>query len=139
MAPVSGHVYRYDGVRRSVWRAKYRLPDGRQVKRTIGPAWTERGRPRSGFFTRRTAEDWLAGVLQQAREGTLPGMVRTDASVADAADEYLRVLSETRGWKPSTIGDYRSVLSKHILPVFGDWPVEDVTADDVERWARGLA
>ena len=94
---------------------------------------------RPGFYTRRTAQDWLARVLEQARAGTLPGMVRTDATVADAADEYLRVLGETRGWRPSTLCGYRSVLSKHILPAFGDWPLEDVTVDEVERWARGLA
>ena len=51
-----------------MWRAKYRLPDGRQVKRTIGPVWTERGRPRSGFYTRRTAQDWLARVLEAVSE-----------------------------------------------------------------------
>ena len=75
MAPVSGHVYRCEGKRRPVWRAKYRLPDGRQVKKTIGPAWTERGRPPAGYFTKRTAEAWLRDVLDQARAGTLPGMV----------------------------------------------------------------
>jgi hypothetical protein len=26
MAPVSGHVYRFEGKRRATWRAKYRLP-----------------------------------------------------------------------------------------------------------------
>jgi hypothetical protein len=45
---ISGHVFRVDGQRRSVWRAKYRLPDGRQVQTSIGRAWTERGRPRDG-------------------------------------------------------------------------------------------
>lgn len=54
--PISGHVSRYDGKRRSVWRVKYRLPDGRQVKKTLGPAWTARGRPPAGYFTKRTAE-----------------------------------------------------------------------------------
>jgi hypothetical protein len=34
--------------------AKYRLPDGRQVQRKFGPAWTERGRPPAGWFTKRT-------------------------------------------------------------------------------------
>ena len=27
--PISGHVYRHEGKRGPVWRAKYRLPDGR--------------------------------------------------------------------------------------------------------------
>src|SRR4051812_47100995 len=42
--PISGHVYRHQGARGPVSRAKYRLPDGRQVHKTIGPVWTERGR-----------------------------------------------------------------------------------------------
>ena len=63
-APVSGHVFRVRGQARGpVWHAKYRLPDGRQVKKTIGPAWTERGRPAAGYFTKRTAEAWLRDVL----------------------------------------------------------------------------
>ena len=57
--PISGHVFRYEGKRRPVWRAKYRLPDGRQVQKTIGPAWTARGRPPVGYWTKRTAEAWL--------------------------------------------------------------------------------
>ena len=36
---VSGHVFRRRGARGDVWYAKYRLPDGRQVKRRIGPAF----------------------------------------------------------------------------------------------------
>lgn len=56
-----------------MWRALYRLPDGRRVHKTIGPAWTQRGRPAAGTFTKRTAEAWLRDVLGEARRGTLPG------------------------------------------------------------------
>src|SRR5437763_9539587 len=48
-APVarpSGFVFRLEKARGPSWWAKYRLPDGRQVKRKIGPAWTRRGRAR---------------------------------------------------------------------------------------------
>jgi integrase len=88
--PVSGHVFRYKGKRRPTWRAKYRLPDGRQVQETLGPAWTARGRPPAGYFTKRTAEAWLRRTLAEAAAGALPGMVRTGATVADACAEYLR-------------------------------------------------
>jgi hypothetical protein len=81
----SGHVLRVDRKRGKVWYAKYRLPDGRQVQKKIGPAWSERGRPPVGYFTRRLAEDWLRDVLDQARRGTLAGLVRTGATFADAA------------------------------------------------------
>src|SRR3954465_12147661 len=104
--PISGHVSRYDGTPRSGWRAKYRLPDGRQVKKTLGPAWTARGRPPGGYFTRRTAEAWLPKTLVEAAAGTLPGMVRTGATVADACDEYLRYIEQDRQRKPPTLRHY---------------------------------
>jgi hypothetical protein len=34
MSAVSGHVFRYEGKRRPMWRAKYRLPDGRRLHGT---------------------------------------------------------------------------------------------------------
>jgi hypothetical protein len=69
--PPSGHVYRVARKRGAVWYAKYRLPDGRQVKRRLGPAWSERQRPPAGYFTKRLAETWLRDTLDQAHRGTL--------------------------------------------------------------------
>ena len=69
----TGHAFRVERKRGPVWYAKYRLPDGRQVQRRIGPAWRGRGRPAPGFHTKRTAEAWLADVLDQAGHGVLPG------------------------------------------------------------------
>jgi hypothetical protein len=40
-------------------------------------AWAGRGRPPIGCFTTRAAEAWLRDALDQARRGTLPGVVRT--------------------------------------------------------------
>src|SRR3954454_18441466 len=117
--PISGHVTRIDGKRRSVWRAKYRMPDGRQVKKTLGPAWTSRGRPPAGYFTRRTAEAWLHRTLAEAASGTLPGMVRTDATVADACAEYLRYIAQDRQRKPSTLRDYDSIFRNHVIQHLG--------------------
>jgi hypothetical protein len=42
---------------------KYRLPDGRQVQKKLGPAWSERGRPPAGHLTKRLAEDTLRRTL----------------------------------------------------------------------------
>ena len=36
--PPLGHVFRVEGKRGPAWYAKYRLPDGRQVKKKLGPA-----------------------------------------------------------------------------------------------------
>jgi integrase len=138
-APISGHVFRRQGARGDVWYAKYRLPEGRQVKRRIGPAWPGRGRPTAGYFTKRTAEAWLDGVLVEARRGRLPGMVRTGATFADAVAEYMRWLEHDRMRKLSTLRDYNSILRAHLLPAFGQQRLEDITTDQVEAWSARLA
>ncbi len=120
------------------WYAKYRLPDGRQVQKKLGPAWTDRGRPAAGYFTKRLAEDWLRATLDEARRGTLPGMVRTGATFADAAAEYLRYIEHDRGRKPSTLRGYRSAIQAHLLPAFGAMAVEAVTTEADRAVARGL-
>jgi integrase len=136
--PPTGHVFRVDRARGPVWYAKYRLPDGRQVQKRIGPAWSERGRPPAGYVTKRLAEDWLRTVLDEARRGTLPGLVRTGATFADAAAEYLRYCEQDRTCKPSTLRDYRSNLRAHLLPAFGEHPLEEITAASIDRWRASL-
>src|SRR4051794_5921988 len=86
------------------------------------------------MFTRRSAEEWLHSVLNQARRGTLPGMVQTGATFADVAAEYLRYIEHDRGRKPSTVRGYRSAIEVHLLPVFGSKPLDSVTTSEIERW-----
>jgi integrase len=132
--PPTGHVFRVERARGPVWYAKYRLPDGRQIQKKIGPAWTGRGRPAAGYVTKRLAEDWLRNVLDEARRGTLPGLVKTGATFADAAAEWLRYLEEDRMRKPSTVTTYRTLLRSRILPTFGGEPLEAVTPAMIESW-----
>jgi integrase len=134
----TGHVFRREGVRGPVWYAKYRLPDGRQVKTKLGPAWTDRGRPPAGYLTKRTAEAWLRDVLDEARRGKLPGQVRTGATFADATAEWLRLIEHDRNRKPSTLEGYRAIVRAHILPAFGQLPLESITPRMIEEWAQGL-
>lgn len=136
--PPSGHVFRVERKRGPQWFAKYRLPDGRQVQRKIGPAWTERGRPPAGYYTKRGAEDWLRKVLNEAREGTLPGLVKTDVSFVEAADEWLRYIEHDRGRKPSTVAGYRALLRSQLLPTFGELPIEAITTEMIEAWIAGV-
>jgi len=133
-APPSGHVFRVERARGPVWYAKYRLPDGRQVQRKIGPAWSGRGGPAAGYVTKRGAEDWLRRLLDEARRGVLPGMVRTGATFADAAAEWLRYIEHDRRRKPSTLIGYRSIVHAQLLPTFGDLPLESITTSTIEAW-----
>ena len=121
--PPSGHVFRVVRARGPVLYAKYRLPDGRQVQKKLGPAWTERGRPPNGYFTKRLAEVWLRDTLDQARRGTLAGMNLSGATFADAAAEWIRFIAEDRERKPSTVRDYRNALEARLLPAFGSTPI----------------
>jgi integrase len=134
----TGVAYRVERRRGDQWYVKYRLPDGRQVQKRLGPAWTERGRPPAGFLTKRTAEAALRDILDEARKGTLAGMVRTDATFSDACDEYLRWIEFDRQRKASTLLDYRSAIDTHLRPAFGTWALEDIATRDVEQWRDGM-
>lgn len=136
--PPLGHVFRVERTRGLQWFAKYRLPDGRQVQRKVGPAWTERGRPPAGYYTKRTAKDWLPGVLDEARRGTLPGLVKTGVTFSEAAAEWLRYIEHDRDRKPSTIVGYKAILRAQLLPAFGDEPIEAITTERVESWLAGI-
>ena len=94
----------------------------------LGPAWTGRGRPPAGYFTKRLAENWLRDALDELRFGVglvtsrplqgtggLPWEPRpsTGVTFAEAAAEYLRYSTEDRGCKPSTIRNYRRAIKVH--------------------------
>ena len=130
-------MFRVERKRGPCWYAKYRLPDGRQVQRKLGPAWTSRGRPAAGYFTKRLAEDWLRETLDEARRSALPGSVRSGATFADAAAEWLRYVEQDRDVKPSTLTDYRSAASR-LVAEFGELAIEDVTVARIEAWRVAL-
>ncbi len=112
-------VVRVDRVKGPQWFAKYRLPDGRQLKKRIGPAYTGRGRPPAGAVTKRTAQAWLDDVLRQADAGELAAQVCPDVTFADAAREWLRYVEHDRACKPSTLRSYRSSVEGRLVPAFG--------------------
>lgn len=131
--PISGHVFKRKGKRGSVWYAKYRLPDGRQLKKRIGPAWTEKTAPPEGHFTKTTARAQLDEVMRQAREGTLPGMVRTGKTFRDASADWLIYCENVRDCKGSTMADYGNMV-RVLNRDFGDRKVEAITSEDIELW-----
>jgi integrase len=134
----TGHVNLVRRKRGDQWYLKYRLPDGRQVQRKLGPAWTGGGRPAAGHYTRRTAEEALQAVLTDARRGTLAGMETTGATFADAAAEWLRYVEHDRRRRPSTVRDYRNTINGRLLPEFGTEDIESIDADRIDRWRSGL-
>jgi integrase len=106
--PVSGHAFRVERKRGLQWYVKYRLPDGRQQQRRLGPAWTGRGRPAAGYYTKRTAQAALDEILAAARRGRLAGQVRTGVTFAEVCADFLQWVEHDRQRKRSTLNDYRS-------------------------------
>jgi integrase len=144
----SGFVFRLEKTRGASWWAKYRLPDGTQVKRKIGPVWAGRGRPAEGHFTKRLAEDWLHDRLEEVRReaavsDVVPGCAAPAASTsvtfAEAAAEYLCFAEQDRGCKPSTIRGYRNAIKIHLLAVFAEMKLEDITVQEIEQWRAGMS
>jgi integrase len=135
---VTGHVRLVKRTRGPKWYAKYRLPDGRQVQKLLGPAWSERGRPPEGHYTRKTAEAELRRILTAAERGELAGAIKTGATFADVAAEWLRYVELDRQRRPSTVIGYRSALNAHLLPEFGSLPVEGITAEAIEEYRARL-
>ncbi len=134
--PISGHVFKRKGKRGTVWYAKYRLPDGRQQKRRLGPAWTEKTAPPDGYFTKGKAEAHLDELLRQARDGSLPGMVKTGKTFADATAEWLAYCENVRDCKPSTMRDYRNMV-RVLDREFGKRKIETITMEDIDLWISG--
>ena len=139
MLRTSGSVAKVERKRGPVWYARYRTPSGQQRQKLLGPAWSGRGRPAAGYFTKRLAEDWLRDHLDDIRRGSSPESVATGVNFTEAAEEYLRFAEQDRGCKPSTIRGYRSQLNAHLLPTFGTMRIEDITEREIERWRAGMA
>jgi integrase len=129
----SGFVFRVERARGPQWYAKWREPDGRQVKRRIGPAWTRRGRPEPGYFNRHTASEWLRARLNELDDAAAAG-ADLNVTFAEAASEWLRYVEEDRAVKATTLRDYRSGLDHHLLPAFGERQLVSISASDLERW-----
>ncbi len=137
LATISGHVWLYQGKRRSSWCAKWRDQSGQHEKR-LGPAWTGKGPPPPGFLREREATSALQEILVEARRGTVRQQ-RTGVTFADVAEQWYETGKFERDWSASTSTDYRSILNCHLLPAFGDARIEQITPRQLESWRNGLA
>lgn len=136
--PISGNVYVKHGKRGASWYLRARLP--REVRRRLGPVWTGKGRPPSGYYTKKTAGAELQALLADARRGKLPDAIakRSGATLRDASAEYLRYVEHDRKRRPSTVADYRSVVDFALDPEFGDLPLEEVTDQRIDAYRARL-
>ncbi len=92
----SGHVFRVERARGPVWYAKYRLPDGRQVQKKIGPAWT-RTRTSAGWVLHEAAQPRLGcgGAARRRAARNDPG-ARADRRDVGRCDSRMAPLRRAR-------------------------------------------
>ena len=100
--------------------------DGRRVNRKIGPKRSPGSRE---GLTAAQAERELHRRIDSERP-----VIRSRLAVASAGEHYIEHLEHVLERKPTTIGDYRSMLRRHIEPFFGDRPLERIDADQIRRY-----
>lgn len=149
------------------WNAKWSRA-GRQIWRTIGPAWVEpdgsggwrrrKGRAAAGYLTENEAVAAMLTLVaehdadQTRQEREAEERRRRGATVRELAAEWLEHVARVKGAKPSTLTDYRSLLAEpgvrhrrgkgrtrgRLMAAFGDRPVRQVDVREVEQFLREL-
>ena len=128
-----------------VWVMKYRLPDGSESMRTLGPAWVKRdpedakgwlprrGRPPEGTLNEDAARAALQAFLDQQSERTPLERV----SFERCADAFLESCVE-KGRSPTTLRTY-TPIARELKARWEGWRAVDVDADEVEDYRDELA
>jgi integrase len=124
-------ITRKDAAGREVWCGKRWTPDGRQVKRRIGP---KRPRGTRQGLTERQASNRLIEMMKAEPEDTID---KDDSRTLSAAIEaHLAALGDA-GLKRSTARGYRSRADAH-LGALSMRTVDSTTPADVEALDRAL-
>lgn len=130
--PPEGRVIHWDatlpsfGLRLSArgkrtWIAMYRIRGGKQVQQTLNYAKTPN-------IT--DAREWARGLMAAAERGQDPDELRREEearnlSFAAAAARYMAEYVE-RNCRPKTIGETRRILTRDVLPLWGDMPIREI-------------
>ena len=151
-----------------VYEAKFRYR-GRQVKRTVGPAWLtrdgsdgwvpRRGRVADGYLDEPRAHvaaaELVRAYVTDFNESERVERERRARGVTfrEVAQGYLEWLEFVRGAKPSTIRSHQSDLAEpgtrhkrgegvtagHVMAALGDRPAAQITPAEVEELLRTVA
>jgi len=90
-----------------VWVLRYRLPSGKDSRRTLGKAWTKASRPPAAFMTRAQAEATAQRFLD-GHATTLPDDRRT---LRRALDDFIAHSRRERKLRASTLAEYHRIAN----------------------------
>ena len=109
-----------------------RRPDGRWRARYRDAA----GREHSRHFQRKVdASRWLDEITAAVVRGDYVDPKLGRVTVAQWADRWIATKANV---KASTRARYAGILSTHVLPVWGDVRLVDITHADVQSWVSSL-
>ena len=108
------------------WIGSWYGPDGRKIRRKIGPARTPGERD---GLTKTQAEE----RFRKMREATRPLPAGERVTMLEAGEELSRRL-EIRGRKKSHRLTVASDLRNHVVPFFGDSELDRIEPKDIERY-----
>jgi integrase len=92
----------------SVWVLRYRLPSGKDSRKTLGRAWLKSSRPPTGFITEKQAQAKSQRFLDEHAIAT-PEHRRTFGLACEA---FLTYCERERGLRASTLHDYRRIAER---------------------------
>jgi integrase len=90
-----------------VWVLRYRLPSGKDSRKTLGKAWIKTSRPPAGFMTKSQAEAAAQRFLD-AHATSVPEDRRT---LARALDDFIAHSQRERRLRASTLAEYRRIAA----------------------------
>jgi integrase len=126
--PDGSGVVRYEGKRGVVWRIKWKDATGKQVMETVGKE--------SDGWNRKKAEAELRERLVKVERH---GYRRPQPpKFKDYASGWFEAGETRRGWKPSTVAQYRSV-SDRLDEYFGSMPLAAIRPRDVAAYVSELS
>lgn len=90
-----------------VWVLRYRLPSGKDSRKTLGKAWVKASRPPANFMTKAQAEAAGQAFLDE-HASSVPDDRRT---LRRALDDFIAYSERERKLRASTVHEYRRIAS----------------------------
>jgi hypothetical protein len=106
------------------WRVKYKAPDG-HVPEELS---------KSGFATKKLAEDWGNEQERLIREGTWIDPAKATVTFG----EFARTFMKSRKKRGRTTGTRWDKLENHILPRWDGVPMRKISWFDVDTWQQTM-
>jgi integrase len=126
---------------------KWRDRTGRQVMRKLGPGWVRRrsdqwqkrgGPVPAGYLVPNGAAARLREVIDAHEHEITDTDARKSWTFEAVAWAWHAHGEAVAGWSPATVQDRRFTLSRHLIPAFGERPIQKLDSAEVRVWWRSL-